>query len=69
MPWMEEVKRQLSEKVNIVQALRWRAPKRKKGSKNLTVPGIDGVQNYWWKNFEPARKALTKVYVLMKTVV
>ena len=46
--------------------LRLRAPKRKE-EKNWTAPGIDGIQNYCWKNFEPAQKALTKAYVLMKT--
>ena len=70
MPWMEEVKKQLNEKVNIVQefeieneSLRKEIRKRK----NSTAPGIDGIQNYWWKNFTPAQKALTKVYTLMKT--
>ena len=70
MPWMEEVKKQLNEKVNIVQefeieneSLRREIRKRK----NWTAPGIDGIQNYWWKNFTPAQKALTKVHTLMKT--
>ena len=35
--------------------------------KNWTAPGIDGTQNYWWKNFELSQNALTKAYVLMKT--
>ena len=72
MPWMEEVKKQLNEKVNIVQefeieneneSLRKEIRKRK----NWTAPGIDGIQNYWWKNFTSAQKALTKVCTLKKT--
>ena len=49
MPWMEEVKKQLNEKVNIVQefeienkSLRKEIRKRK----NWTAPRIDGIQNY-----------------------
>ena len=31
--------------------------------KNWTAPGIDGIHNYWWKNYELAQKALTEAYM------
>jgi hypothetical protein len=62
-PWMEEVKRELSEKALIItefritdENLRREVAKRK----NWTAPGIDGIQNFWWKKFEPAQKALRR---------
>ena len=70
MPWMEEVKRQLSKKVNIAQEFDIEiksTQKEVRKKKKWTTRGTDGRQNYWWKNFEPAQKALTKAYVLMKT--
>ena len=59
VPWMEEVKAELSEKANIVsqfeiteEKLRKETSKRKK----WTAPGIDGIQNYWWKSLHRHRK-------------
>ena len=34
--------------------------------KNLTAPSIDGIQNYWWKTFRTAQKALTRAFERMK---
>ena len=34
--------------------------------KNWTAPGIDGIQNYWWKTFKTAQKALTRASERMK---
>ena len=34
--------------------------------KNWTAPGIDGIQNYWWKRFQIAQKALTRAFERMK---
>ena len=62
MPWMEEVKAELSEKANIVSQFEITEEKLRKESskrKNWTAPGIDGIQNYWWK-FTSAQKALAK---------
>ena len=67
---MKEVKRQLSKKVNTVQKFDIEiesTEKEARKKKCWIAPGTDGIQNYWWKNFEPAQKALTKTYVLMKT--
>ena len=30
------------------------------------MPGIDGIQNLWWKKFEAAQEALTKVFIGVK---
>ena len=68
MPWMDEVRRELNEKAILIsefnitdESVRKEAVKRK----NWTAPGIDGIQNYWWKRFEPAQKALKKAFVEM----
>lgn len=29
-------------------------------TKNWLMPGIDGIQNYWWKKFIGARKSVVK---------
>eukprot|EP00112_Aurelia_sp_Birch-Aquarium-sp1_P001776 Seg1193.5 transcript_id=Seg1193.5/GoldUCD/mRNA.D3Y31 product="LINE-1 retrotransposable element ORF2 protein" protein_id=Seg1193.5/GoldUCD/D3Y31 len=34
--------------------------------KNWTAPGIDGIQNYWWKRFQTAQKALLRAFERMK---
>ena len=61
MPWMEEVKAELNEKANIVsefgiteEKLRKEISKRK----NWTAPGVDGIQNFWWKKFLPKQRYL-----------
>ena len=28
-----------------------------KKKKNWTAPGVNGIQNFWWKRFRPAQKA------------
>ena len=68
MSWMEEVKAELNEKANIVsqfeiteEKLRREVSKRK----NWTAPGIDGIQNFWWKKFIPAQKALAKAFTMI----
>ena len=66
MPWMEEVKMQLNTKVTSVndlnislETVRKEVAKRK----GWTALGIDGIQNIWWKKFEAAQEALTKVLI------
>ena len=34
--------------------------------KRWTAPGIEGIQNYWWKKLEPAQKALTRAFTKIK---
>ena len=33
-----------------------------KKRKNWTAPGVDGIQNFWWKRFRPAQNALQKAF-------
>ena len=65
MPWMQNVKMVLQEKVQNVNEFTFTENKivgeiRKR--KNWTAPGIDGTQNYWWIRFQTAQKALTRAF-------
>ena len=37
-----------------------------KKRKNWSSPGIDGIQNYWWKRFKTAQQALCKALRKLK---
>ena len=66
MAWMEEVKAELNEKANIVSEFGITEEKLRKETskrKNWTAPGVDGIKNFWWKKFIPARKALAVVAI------
>ena len=65
MPWMEEVKAKLGKRANLVSEFAITVENMKKEivkRKNWTAPGIDGIQNFWWKKFEPTQKALRKSF-------
>ena len=69
MPWMEKVNIELREKVQHVNEFTITENKvvaeiRKR--KNWTARSIDGIQNYWWKRFQTAQKALTRAFERMK---
>ena len=69
MPWMEEIKGQLNEKVNQVKEFNITFEKVKKEvakRKGWPAPGIDGIQSYWWKKLEPTQKALTRASTKIK---
>ena len=69
MPWMEEIRRQLNEKVNQVNEFNITFEKVKKEvvkRKGWTAPGIDGIHNYRWKKLEPAKKALSRAFTKIK---
>ena len=69
MPWMEEVKRLLSENVTVVNEFNINSEGLKKEiskRKSWTAPGIDGIQNFWWKKLVTAQKALLKVFETIK---
>ena len=69
MPWMEKVKIELREKVQNVNEFTIMENKvvaKIRKRKNWTAPGIDGIQNYWWKRFQTAQKALTRAFERMK---
>ena len=53
MAWMEEIRRQLNEKVNITFE---KVKKEVAKKKRWTALSTDGIQNYWWKKLEPAQK-------------
>ena len=66
VPWMEETREALKAKVHKVEqftikeeVLSSTANKRK----NWTSPGIDGIQNYWWKKFKSAQTAHDEIIV------
>ena len=58
---MESVSKELREKfanvkeLNITQEIFQKENKKKK---NWTAPGINGIQNFWWKNLKQRRRAL-----------
>ena len=66
---MEVVRRQLREKINQVNEFNITLEKVNKElgkRKGWTVPGIDGIQNYWWKMVEPVQEALTRAFTKIK---
>ena len=69
MPWMEEIRRKLNEKVSQVKKFNITFEKVKKEvakRKGWTASSIDGIQNYWWKKLGPAQKALTRAFTKIK---
>ena len=65
MPWIEEVKTLLSENVTVVNEFNINSEGLKKEiskRRSWTAPGIDGIQNFWWKKLVTAQKALLKVF-------
>ena len=65
MPWMEKIREELKEKISSVKEFEITKNgliSEIKKKKNWTAPGVDGIQNFWWKTFRPAQKALKKVF-------
>ena len=63
--WMEEIRKQLYEKVSQVNNFNITFEKVKKEvakRKRWTAPSIDGIQNYWWKKLEPVQKSLAREF-------
>ena len=62
---MEEMKAELGETANLVSEFAITDENIKKEiakQKNWKKQGTDGIQNFWWKKFEPAQKALRKAF-------
>ena len=62
---MEEVKDELKAKVHKVEQFIIKEEvlsSTVKKLKNWTSPGIDGIQNYWWKMFKSVQRALVRAY-------
>ena len=60
---MEQVKAELSKTAKFVSEIAITDENMKREfakRKNWTAPAIDGIQNFWWKKFEPPQKALRK---------
>ena len=63
--WMNMVARKLSKKVTDVQEFKIDDKKlyeMVKKRKNWTAPGIDGIQNFWWKKLTETWKAITDCF-------
>lgn len=68
-PWMKVVEQKLKEKVQDVKEFvvtREDLAKVVKRRKNWSAPGIDGIQNFWWKRFKEAWDALRRAMVRWK---
>ena len=65
---MEEVKRLLGEKVTVINEFDIDTEKLTKEinkRKSWTAPGIDVVQNFWWKKLAAVQKVLLSVFKRM----
>ena len=62
IPWMEEVKRYPGEKITVKNEFDWKAKKEIKERKSWKAPGIDGVQNFWWKKVRVAQKPMLSTF-------
>ena len=63
--WMNTVARKLREKVTHVQEFvtdNEKLKKTVKKRKNWSAPGIDGIQNYWWKKLTGTWKGVTNCF-------
>ena len=68
MPWMQEVKQQLNSKVveqSIFTITLDKIKKEVSKRKGWTAPGIDGIQNFWWKKFTATHSALARAFTKM----
>ena len=67
-PWMKKIKSQIEGMVRIVKEIDITEEKLKKiikKRKNWSAPGADGIQNYWWKNFNVTWKPVINVFKKM----
>ena len=63
--WMNTVAKKIGQKVTNVQEFKIIEKKLHqtvKKQKNLPVPGIAGVQNFWWKNFRGTLSATLRCF-------
>ena len=67
--WIEEAREALKAKMQKVEHFIIKEEvlsSTAKKNKNWASPGIDGIQNYWWKKFESAQRALARAYGTVK---
>ena len=69
MPWMESMSEQLREQITNVKEFSTTEEtleKETKKKKNWTAPGIDGIQNFWWKRLKPESRELKRAFEQVK---
>ena len=69
MPWIESVSDHLRDKITNVKELNIiekTLEKETKKRKNWTAPGLDDIQNFWWKRLKPARRQLKRAFEQVK---
>ena len=69
MPWMESVSEQLRDKITNVKEFSTTEDtfeKETEKRKNWTAPGIDVIQDFWWKRSKPARRELKRTFEQVK---
>ena len=69
MPWMESVSEQLRDTITNVKEFSNTEDtfeKETKKRKSWTAPGIDGIQNFWWKRLKPTRRQLERAFEQVK---
>ena len=62
---MESVSKQLRDKITSVKEFNITVETLEKETqkrKNWTAPGIDGIQNFYWKKLKPARRELRRAF-------
>ena len=67
--WMDTIGQKIRNKITTVKEFKITEKDLKDmiwKRKNWSAPGIDGIQNFWWKQFETARK---KAVEIMKTYI
>ena len=65
MPWMEKVQKDLMRRIkkgNVFDITGKSLTKESNKKKNWTASRIDGIQNYWWKKFKVAQRALKRAF-------
>ena len=70
IPWMKSVSEQLIDKITDVNEFNITVEtlqKETKKRKNWTAPGINGIQNFWWKKLKPARRELKRAFEQVNT--
>ena len=68
-PWMLETEEQLKDKIQYVEEFKVIVDdisKVLKKRKNCTSPGVEGIQNYWWKRFKETWNSLCKTMQIWK---
>ena len=69
MPWMESVSKQLRGKITSVKEFNITVEtieEVNKKRKNWAAPGIEGIEDFWWKKLKPRRRELKRAFEQVK---